>query len=377
MLNFSDDGSLRPVQPPAAHSSHEVIMMHGSMVDQQRQILMSRSAAHEVARSMVARGSGSGREPQEHGRNVALVQELVRTSALQDGPNRTSAVGQEAARAKEAARKEMWVASGHEPGVGRPSQSMERSLQEAGLAARVVQDGSHKMSPLSSHRESQMLGLTSATSLIQQVPLNLADPDSRSSSSEIRGGGSSGSKPSPSPFNMTSGPNYVDRGGKVGERQSLESAFVSPAGGGPPNAHREIRPPHLYAADMQVFQPPPPFGMGVGRVQFDPRTIYGSQHPHQFISSKDAVLGSFQNFITASQIHQDAERLIKKGELPPSGPLPTGIALPMVRSPSPIPSPSRGLLTEMVGHHILRLPPILGVIIEVNASVKLWFSRQK
>ncbi|XP_025083037.1 protein split ends-like isoform X2 [Pomacea canaliculata] len=355
-----DDGSLRPVQPPAAHSSHEVIMMHGSMVDQQRQILMSRNAAHEVARSMVARGSGSGREPQEHGRNVALVQELVRTSALQDGPNRTSAVGQEAARAKEAARKEMWVASGHEPGVGRPSQSMERSLQEAGLAARVVQDGSHKMSPLSSHRESQMLGLTSATSLIQQVPLNLADPDSRSSSSEIRGGGSSGSKPSPSPFNMTSGPNYVDRGGKVGERQSLESAFVSPAGGGPPNAHREIRPPHLYAADMQVFQPPPPFGMGVGRVQFDPRTIYGSQHPHQFISSKDAVLGSFQNFITASQIHQDAERLIKKGELPPSGPLPTGIALPMVRSPSPIPSPSRGLLTEMVGHHILRLPPILG-----------------
>lgn len=366
------------MQPPVAHgesrSSHDLMMMQQLIEQQQQQqqqhqqhyqhLIMAQqynAAAHAAARNAALTRDFTSR---------TVTPGLVRsTNVTQDAPVR-SVSAQEATRnattvpevarsavGKDVRKETSWnVAPAHEAPVSRNS----------GVIERVIQD--HKGGSLS-HTHNQMLGLGIAVTVasMQQVPLNLADSDSRSGPPDSRGAGnSSGNKPSQLPFAQLPG-SYLDRG-KTGERPPTDSgrlsnsAFVSPSGGRPPSAHRESLGSQLYGSELGVFQSPH-FSMTVGRIPLDPRSIYGSQqHPHSQFLSREGVLSSpFPQFISGQRFsleqHPDSERLLKKDHSP-AGPIPSGL-LPLGRSPSPIPSPSpRGLPPEMMGHAMLRIAEI-------------------
>lgn len=367
-----DENTLRSMQPPAAHGEGrppELLMMQ--MLEHQHHQRMQQLIMAEAARNAAVHGAAAARNSAAQdaaardaaARDAAARDAAARDAAARDAAARDAAMrnaaGQEASRmaaaqeaarnsaaaaAKEAARKEAW--SAHEA-------AMERSMQEAGLSGRGGPQSAHKSDPMGRGHLSSMPPIPSSVASVQQVPLNLADSDSRSGSSDSRDRGSGGSKPPPSPFGQPPGPaGYMERERKQGERGPPESphlvggAFVPPPGGGPPGALREGLPPSLYGNELFHGAP---FSISMGRMPLDPRLYPGQQHPPPhppFLSGREGMLASpFQPRFPLDQ-HPDAERILKKGELPPSG-----IPLHM-RSPSPIPSPSpRGLPPDMVGHH--------------------------
>nr|KAG5695327.1 hypothetical protein BaRGS_006551 [Batillaria attramentaria] len=349
-----DENPLRTMQPPAAHGegrAHDLLMMQ--MLEQQHHQRLQHMIMAEAARSAAAHGAAA-RTAQE----IARSTEASARSAAGQEASRAVAAAQEAARntaaaaAKEAAARKEAVWSAHE--------AAERSLQEAGLSARANMEGAHKSGPLGRGQLPGMPPIPSSAASVQQVPLNLADSDSRSGSSDSRERSNGGNKPPPSPFNQPPGYMERERAGKSGDRAPPDSphlaggAFVPPPGGAPPGAHRDGLPPPLYGNEL--FHAPP-FGMPVGRMPLDPRLYGGQQHPAPphppFLAGREGVLPSpFQQVVGQRfplDQHPDAERLLKKGEMPPGGML-------HMRSPSPIPSPSpRGLPPDMVAHPMMRV----------------------
>lgn len=318
-------------------------------------------AQDQIARSAAVRT----RTAQELAHNSALAQEIARSTAAAQEASRKSA--QEAARnaekeanaaqvraAQEAAKKVKEVARQEAvfQEVMARNAVVERSMQENLAAGRGSQESGHKGGPPPPPPAlGKMISIPSSTASVQQVPLNLADSDSRSGPSE-RGGGAGPIKP---PFSLP--PSPLERGGKgAAERPPPDashlpsSAFVLPPGGALPGAHREGLP--VYGGDL-AFGPP----FAVPRMPLDPRLYAGQQHHPQFLPGREGVLPApFQQFVPGAggqrfplEQHPEAERLLKKAELPPGG------LMPMGRSPSPIPSPSPRLPPEMVSHPMMRI----------------------
>ncbi|KAK7093999.1 hypothetical protein V1264_007676 [Littorina saxatilis] len=348
----------RGIHPQTAHGepghpAYDIMTIRSLQQQQHQQMLfMQDQAARTAAAARGARAQelahSSALAHEMAARNNAVAQEAAaRKSAQETARNAEkeaaarAAAAQEAAKAKEAARNE----AAFKEAVLARNAAMERSIQ-----ARGPQEASGKGGP---PPHSQMMGMQPSPVSMQQQPLNLADSDSRSSSSER----SSTGKPN---FSMPPGPHAGfmerERGGKGADRPPPDtphlpsSAFVPPPGGAP-GSLREGLP--VYGSELPFSSP-----FGIHRMPLDPRVFPGQQHHPQFLPSREGVLSApFQQFVPGAggqrfplDQHPEAERLMKKGELPPPAPL-----MPMGRSPSPIPSPSPRLPPEMVGHPIIRM----------------------
>ena len=354
---------MRALHPPAAHGEHQHhldYLMHQTIL-QERQRMQTLFLAHQeqavrnavarnhrqelahssaiaqemAARSTVAAQEASRKSAQEAARNAEKEASAAQVRAAQEAANKVK----EAAR-QEAAFQEVMAAR---------NAVVERSIQEGLAAGRSSQESGLKAGP-PPPALGKIMGIPSSTASVQQVPLNLADSDSRSGSSDR---GSAG-KP---PFTLPPGPMERERGGKGADRLPPDtphlpsSAFVPPPGSAPPGTHREGLP--VYGGDLG-FAP-----FAVPRM-LDPRLYAGQQHHPQFLPGREGVLPApFQQFVPGAggqrfplDQHTEAERLLKKAEIPPGG------LMPMGRSPSPIPSPSPRLPPEMVSHPMISEVPV-------------------
>lgn len=353
---------MRALHPPAAHGEHphhlDYLVQRTIMHERMQSFFLAHQ--EQAVRNAVART----RTAQELAHSSAIAQEMAaRSTAAAQEASRKSA--QEAARnaekeasaaqvraAQEVAKKVKEAAARQEAAfqvMAARNAVVERSIQEELAASRGSQESGHKGAAPPPLALGKIIGIPSSTASVQQVPLNLADSDSRSSSTD-RG---NSSKP---PFSLPPGPMERERSSKGADRAPPEaphlpsSAFVPPPGSAPPGAHREGLP--VYGSDLP-FGPP----FAVPRMPLDPRIYASQQHHPQFLPGREGVIPApFQQFVPGAggqrfplDQHAEAERLLKKVEMPPGG------LMPMGRSPSPIPSPSPRLPPEMVSHPMMRI----------------------